>query len=336
MRIAHRSWALWTMGLSLTGLDAETGAEASAKADKASRVPVVISTDIGGDIDDTWALALALKCPELDVKLVIGDSGTILPRARLIAKFLEAVKRTDVAVGIGFDDGRTESLPQVKWFEGYALDRYPGTVHHDGVQAMIDLVMASKETVTLIFIGPTPNMAEAFRREPRIAQKARFVGMYGSVRNGYGPTSKPCPETNVRVNPAACRAALSAPWVETVITPLDTCARVCLRGADYARVRDAKNPMAQALMQNYRAWAEHNAAKGWKPADPAVSSTTLYDCAAVYLAVSQSFCVMEKIGLRVDDQGYTREDPAAPKSDVAVAWRDLPAFHVWMAKRLSE
>lgn len=330
--------SFFAVGLSLAAFCAGAGTEAKTAGDKAAtaRIPVILSTDIGGDIDDTWALALALKCPELDVKLVLGDSGTILPRARLIAKFLEAVKRTDIAVGIGFDDGRNENLPQSTWFEGYELDRYPGKVHRDGVQAMIDLVMASKEPVTLLFIGPTPNMEEALRREPRIAQKARFVGMYGSVRVGYGPTSKPCPETNVRVNPAACRAALSAPWVETVITPLDTCARILLRGADYARVRDAQNPVAQALMQNYRAWSDYNAAKGWKPADPAVSSTTLYDCAAVYLAVSQSFCVMEKLGIRVDDDGFTREDPSARQMNVATAWKDLPGFKRWLVGRLCD
>ncbi len=46
-------------------------------ADKASakvgRIPVILDTDIGGDIDDTWALGLLLKSPELDLKLVVGD-----------------------------------------------------------------------------------------------------------------------------------------------------------------------------------------------------------------------------------------------------------------------
>ena len=35
-----------------------------------NRVPVILDTDIGGDIDDTWALAMLLKSPELDLKLV--------------------------------------------------------------------------------------------------------------------------------------------------------------------------------------------------------------------------------------------------------------------------
>ena len=35
-----------------------------------AKIPVILDTDIGGDIDDTWALAMLLKSPELDLKLV--------------------------------------------------------------------------------------------------------------------------------------------------------------------------------------------------------------------------------------------------------------------------
>ena len=48
---------------------------------KAVHIPVILDTDIGGDIDDTWALALLLKSPEFDVKLVVSDNGdTVYPR----------------------------------------------------------------------------------------------------------------------------------------------------------------------------------------------------------------------------------------------------------------
>ncbi len=38
-------------------------------------IPVILDTDIGGDIDDTWALAMLLKSPEVDLKLVVTDYG---------------------------------------------------------------------------------------------------------------------------------------------------------------------------------------------------------------------------------------------------------------------
>ena len=48
--------------------------------------------------------------------------------------------------------GRVGSLPG---FEDYDLESYPGTVHEDGVQAMIDLIRESRETLTLIAVGGT-------------------------------------------------------------------------------------------------------------------------------------------------------------------------------------
>ena len=153
------------------------------------KIPVILDTDIGSDIDDTWALAMMLKSPELDVKLVVSDTGNTRYRAKIIAKMLEAGGRTDVPVGIGvnFND---KSGRQGAWVEGYDLANYPGTVHEDGVDALIQTIMNSPEPVSLICIGPVPNIGAALEREPKIAKNARFVGMHGSIRLGYGASEK--------------------------------------------------------------------------------------------------------------------------------------------------
>ncbi|MEI6563560.1 MAG: hypothetical protein WCO42_04540 [bacterium] len=36
-------------------------------------IPVILDTDIGTDIDDTWALAMLLRCP--DMPLLIQGNG---------------------------------------------------------------------------------------------------------------------------------------------------------------------------------------------------------------------------------------------------------------------
>ncbi len=53
-------------------------------------IPVVLDTDIGTDIDDTWALAQVLRSPELDLKLVLTETGDARYRAAIAAKILEA------------------------------------------------------------------------------------------------------------------------------------------------------------------------------------------------------------------------------------------------------
>jgi inosine-uridine nucleoside N-ribohydrolase len=318
-------------GLLLASEEDPIGA-AEESADQ-RKIPVIFDTDIGGDIDDTWALALLLKCPELDVKLVVGDHGSPVYRASLLAKLLETAGRTDIPVGVGIGDDRRIAGPQADWLKGYDLASYPGKVYEDGVQAMIHTIMKSPEPITVIAVGPLPNMQEALKREPRIADKARFVGMHGSVRKGYGGSVKISAEWNVRADAKACRATLSAPW-DITITPLDTCGLVHLRGEKYAAVRNCKEPLIEALVQNYRVWWKNN--NGYKndPQRAEKASSTLFDTVAVYLAFSQELCKMETLPIRVTDDGKTVIDASAKKMHVATDWKDLGAFEDFLVERL--
>jgi inosine-uridine nucleoside N-ribohydrolase len=320
--------------LALTGLLVVSCAGNHGRpAGKPAPIPVILDADIGDDIDDTWALGLLLKSPELDLKLAVGDYGQPEYRTRLLAKFLQVAGRSDVPVGRGLEVGPPQpGGNQADWIKDYDLKAYPGKVHADGVQAMIDVIMQSKQPVTLIGIGPAPNIAEALRREPRIARRARFVGMYGSVRAAYGRGSKPEAEYNVARDPQSCQQVFTAPW-DMTITPLDTCARVTLTGTNYQRLYDSHDPVATAIIANYRVWAT---ARGQGlPAAVPQKSTTLFDTVAVYLAFSQDLCAMEKLGLRVTDDGFTVEDATAKPVKVALTWKDLAAFESLLVERLT-
>lgn len=294
---------------------------------KSRPTPAILDTDIGDDIDDTWALALLLKSPELDLKLVATDFGNTVYRASIVARLLETAHRTDVAVGIGIKQSDSVG-PQGPWVRDYDLAKYPGKVYQDGVKALIDTIMNSPEPVTLICIGPAPNIKAALEREPRIAGRARLVGMYGSVRRGYNLKKTPEPEYNVKTNADACRKALTAAW-DVTITPLDTCSLVVLRGEKYAAIRASKDPLIVAVVENYRIWCGKNPAR----ADSA--SSVLFDTVAVYLAVSEDLLQMERLGLRVTDEGMTVPDPAGKQVNCALEWKDLPAFENFLVRRLT-
>ncbi len=296
-------------------------------------VPVILDTDIGDDIDDSWALDLLLKSPELDLKLVVGDYGKSEYRARLLAKFLQRAGRSDVPVGLGLDIAPHGDGGQVAWIRDYDLKSYPGRVRADGVQAIIDTIMKSPQPVTLICIGPVPNIAAALKREPRIAQHARIVGMDGSVRLGYGGANQPCAEWNVKADPKALQAVFAAPW-DITITPLDTCGLVQLTGDKYQRVRDATDRTTADLITNYRLWLAAGPASSADTADR--QSSTLFDTVAVYLAMHQDLCVMEQLHLRVTDDGFTVIDPHARVVNVAVRWKDLDAYEDSLVNRLLE
>ena len=304
---------------------------ASEPVKSRAATPVILDTDIGDDIDDTWALGLLLKCPELDVKLVVGDFGKPAYRAKILAKFLQTAGRTDIPVGLGLRQMPDAVGPQAEWVKDYELSAYPGQVHEDGVQAIIDTIRGSEKPVTVIAICPLPNLAAALERAPDIAQKARFVGMYGSVRRGYGGDPDISLEWNVLADVKACEKVFTASW-EVTITPLDTCGLVTLDGDRYARVRDCPEAVPAAIMANYRIWSQHR----HKDNDMAEHfSSTLYDTVAVYLAIRQDFCRMERLGIRISDDGYTLVDEQAKPINVATEWKNLDGFRDWLVQRLT-
>jgi len=190
--------------------------------------------------------------------------------------------------------------------------------------------MKSPEPVTIIAIGPVPNLEAALEKEPRIADHARFVGMHGSVRKGYGGAEKPTGEYNVTADPKACQAVFTAGW-DMTITPLDTCGVVMLKGKKYEAVRDSKDPIARAVIENYRIWSANR-----KESEKAESrSSILYDTVAVYLAFSQDLVKMETLGIRVTKDGMTVIDPEAKKMQVATEWKDLAAFEDLLVRRIT-
>src|SRR4030042_245736 len=77
------------------------------------------------------------------------------------------------------------------------------------VGARGDTIMNSPDQITLIAVGPLPNVAEALKREPRIAEKADFIGMHGSIYRGYG-SEKPDAEYNVKQDVEAARRVFTA------------------------------------------------------------------------------------------------------------------------------
>ena len=292
---------------------------------------LILDTDIGDDIDDTWALGLLLSSPEFDVKLVVGDQGKTEYRAKLFAKFLEAAGRTDIPIGLGLDVNSRGDGHQAVWVKDYQLSQFPGKIIEDGVQAIIDAIMDSDEPITLIAVGPLPNIAEALKREPKIAEKAKFVGMHGSVHLGYGGSKTVSAEYNVKTDAKACQTVLSAPW-DIAITPLDTCGLVALKEPHYHKVKSSGNPIAKAIIENYDFWCPKQDFFDKNLCDK--QSSTLFDTVAVYLAMSQDYVTMEKLSIVVTDDGYTKIDEKGKTMSVATGWKDMEAFNLFLTQRL--
>ena len=339
MRHPTAAILLFLSALSWAGCASPPATDTSATAPDAApaiaaRIPVIFDTDLGTDIDDTWALGLLLASPELDLKLVLTDSGDTRTRAALAARFLEEAGRTDIPVGIGIPEDRDPQIPigQAPWVEGYDLNAYPGTVIEDGVQALIDIVRDSPEQVTLLAVGPVPNLEVALERAPDLATKLRVVAMSGSVNLGYNSAPEPSPEYNVAAHVSGSQRMYEAGW-DLLIAPLDTAGQVQLRGELYQRLVRSNSRTVQAILENYRVWEP---TFEWGDLDVATESSVLFDALAVSLVHRPETCLIEEVRLTVDDRGMTSRSPDGNTVRAALGWPEggRQAFEEFLVERL--
>ena len=295
------------------------------------RIPIILHTDIGSDIDDTWALAMMLIQPQLKPLMVLTDTGNVRYRSAICTKLLQNAGRTEVEVCSGLHGYTTYTERQNAWVGDLKPEEYAGKYSDDGISRLIELIMSSEETITLVSIGPCPSLAEALYREPRIALRTRFVGMFGSVHKKYNNEPGITAEYNVIRELAPAKKLFSAPWKEAIITPLDTCGLVRLTGENYRKVANSTNPITKDVITNYQTWLASNPNPKGNPAETE-SSSVLFDTVAIHLASSTQFLKMQKLNLSVNDQGFTVIDDAKGMPfNVAIDWENLEAYERFLA-----
>ncbi len=296
-------------------------------------IPVILDTDIGMDVDDVWALVFLLQCPELDVKLITTATGDTRYRARLVAKLLEVAGRSDIPIGIGLS---LDDSPQTHaaWLGDYQLTDYAGAILEDGVGAIGHCVASSPEPVSVIAIGPLPNLAAALDRFPQLPENSRFIGMHGSLRRGYLGAEKPMREYNVKQHSLAAQRLFNSNW-DITITPLDSCGTVILKDERFSRLQAQPQPLLQAALENHFGFFE--AVSNW-PAfntmDPQKQTSVLYDTVAVYLAFSQDWLEMEQLPVCITNEGRTVIDETGKVCNCATGWKDANAFLDLLVERL--
>lgn len=294
------------------------------------KIPVILDTDIGTDIDDQWALAYLLRCPELDLKMILTDTGDTIYRAEVAAKMLIAADRQDVEIGIGIPFEDNQKFMQ-EWLNGFSIDKYRGKVYKDGVKAFVDFVMSSNEPVTLICISAMPNIAAALTIEPRIAEKIRFVGMQGSIYKGYDGKGTPDAEANVKYHNDACVKVFNT-LKDITITPLDTCGIVRLNGEQYKKILKCEDPLIKSVIDSYRIWRKN--VTWYVDCNPEFNTSVLFDTVAVYLAYEEKLLDIKDIKIKITPDGMTIPDEKGIKVRAALKWKDINKFKEMLVKRL--
>jgi purine nucleosidase len=315
MKKLRDSFALGALAL-ISGLVILAGSRMANAQQAAEPQLVILDTDIGDDIDDAFALALALQSPELRILGVTTAFGDTELRARLVDRYLAALGRSDIPVAAGVPTPHSNIFTQA----AYAM-REPERKHPDGVAFLLDQIRSHPEQITLIGIGPLTNVQAAIERDP-VTFRKRVVIMGGSIYRGYdtkdGVNRQPAAEWNIKCDPAGVKALLAA-GVPVFMMPLDS-TQIHLEAVDRDTIFAHGSPLTDQLTLLYHEWM--GASEGhW-------TTPTLFDPVAVTYAFRSDLCPAKPMRIDVDDKGFTRPVEGAPNASVCLQSNEAGFLHL--------
>ena len=177
---------------------------------------LLLDTDLamgapGSDIDDGFALALALADPALRVELVttVGGNSDVVTSTRLTTELLEVLGRTDVPV-----------------VQGAPVDT-------DAAEEIVRRVLSEPGELTLVAIGPLTNVARALALEPKVAEAVREIVVMGGVFLEQTNVAAMPGEYNFWCDPEAAQAVMQS-GAPLRLVGLDVTRRVRLSRDDAA------------------------------------------------------------------------------------------------------
>jgi purine nucleosidase len=265
---------------------------------------IIIDTDIGDDVDDAFALALAVRSPELQVLGVTTTFGDTEARAKIADRFLGEVGRAEIPVLAGKATGTKNPMSQRRYGESH----FAKASHGDAVEFLLEQIRKYPGEITLIAIGPLMNVGAAIDKDAATFRKLkRVVLMGGSIRRGYGDLGytapvAPMPEWNI-LNDVASAQKLFATGVPLYVMPLDS-TQLKMDEVKRAFLFSQGTAVTDQLAVLYHLWGQ--------------DTPTLFDPMTIAFVLRPELCPVTGLHIRVDEKGFTREEPGAVNAQVCL------------------
>lgn len=239
-----------------------------------SRIPLLLDTDIGSNVDDLLALLFTLGSPQLKLVGVTTVYGDTALRARVARSVLDLVDRGEIPVGYGIEtplSGRP-----VFWAghegKGYNLSgipepRTPASSVYEAALAEYgsDLVVGA--------IGPLTNVVTALQSASTIPRcVVAMAGQFGSGESEHNVSSD-----------AVAAAQLMELGVPVVFVGIELCRQVPYNRTDLAAIVNARpgHPLTEVIADRTQAWWNYLGQDRSNPCDPlallALTQPELFD-----------------------------------------------------------
>jgi purine nucleosidase len=293
---------------------------ADGAAASGAKTKIIIDTDIGDDVDDAFAVGLALASPEVEILGITTAWGDTRLRARLVDRLLAETGSAGIPVAEGIPTQSKTPFSQARWAQaGPPLQPHPAAVDF-----LLGQIRRNPGDVTLVAIGPLTNIGAVIDRDPSTFKKlSRVVLMGGSIRKGYDdlgytPDQGPQPEYNIYSDiPAAQK--LFASGVPIFMMPLDS-TQLKLDEEKRALLFRQGTPLTDALTLLYHEWGQQ--------------TPTLFDVMAVAYVIDPALCPVQPLQITVDKHGYTRTGTGAPNASACLASNSDQFFHFLLPRLL--
>jgi purine nucleosidase len=302
-------------------LKAATQAATSAAAPKAPQ-KIIIDTDIGTDIDDAFAVALALQSHEVSVLGFSTASGDTVARAKILDEMLGASGYREIPVTVGSPTTLPFSWPPIGRQRRYGEEEhFPKTTHPVAIEFILQEIRRFPGEITLVTMGPLTNVGALIDKDAEtFRQLRRVVMMGGSIGSidigGGGATNGPMPEYNILGDiPAAQKLFQSG--VPLFVMPLDSTAQLRLDEVKRDTLFSKGTSLTDSLALLYLMWG------GVTP--------VLFDAMTIGYIVDPTLCPVEPMHIIVDDNGVTRSEAGEPNAQVCLRSDAETFFHFYMA-----
>lgn len=208
-----------------------------------TKIPVILSTDVGNEIDDQWAITYMLVNPVFDVQGIISAHAPSLPDPSAHATY-------EVLVDVV--ERRLRMLSHPPLFEGSSLSLSDNRTPR--LNSGVDFILKtskrfSKENrLVVLTIGAATDVASAILQDPTVVDRISVVAM------GFKNLSDAGKEYNVENDPRAWQVILNSD-VPVTIGSGDVCHRYLALSFDQAKKLIAEHGSIGAwLWQEYQSW----------------------------------------------------------------------------------
>ena len=172
------------------------------KPEERRRIPVLIDTDIGDDVDDTAALIWLMNSPEFEIVGITTVFGNTCERADMVSELLHMKGLDDVPIAAGarqalIEPTRIDSPLQYGIMKEHNENITAGGTISDAVEMILRKVR-EVEGLVILELGMMTNLSMAFLIDPDTMKNARIVGMGGEFKDSL-------PEWNIKLDPEAAR-----------------------------------------------------------------------------------------------------------------------------------